>query len=81
MRVSLDEFMAFQPNPVPAPDAQEIAHRRCESGMTAFQAGRMVYLKPGRWEQFESGGKRIPIATWELWLWKAGVLRYKPKPE
>lgn len=55
------------------PTPAEVKKARSKAGLTQEQAAGVVYLGSGvRWSDYETGRSSVPLATWELFLLKAG---------
>lgn len=57
------------------PTFKEIKRLRIKHGLTQEQAAGMVYTTLRAWEYYESNGRRMPKAKWELFINKCNVLK------
>lgn len=55
----------------PTPD--QIRAVRLALGLTQAEAAHWVHVTARAWQWWESGERRMPVATWELCLVKAGL--------
>lgn len=56
-------------NPAPA----EVRGARESAGLTQTAAAALIYCSLRGWQEWESGGRRMHPAMWELFRLKAGV--------
>lgn len=54
----------------PSPDQVRTARGK----LTQAQAAALVYVDPRTWRKWEGGERKMPAATWELFLIKTGKL-------
>jgi alkylhydroperoxidase family enzyme len=55
------------------PTGAEVAKARKKAGLTQAQAAELVYLGDAvRWSNYEREVNGMPLATWELFLFKTG---------
>lgn len=51
---------------------QEIKKARLDAGLTQMQAAELVAKQLRTWQRYEAGGRKIDVATWELFKLKTG---------
>lgn len=52
------------------PSPEEI--RAARGTRTQVQAGRLVHAEERKWQRWEAGDSKMPLAAWELLLLKTG---------
>lgn len=58
-----------------SPSPAEVRAVRMENHLTQVAAAAMVHVTPNAWEKWEQGARRMPPATWELFLLKLKKLK------
>lgn len=53
-----------------SPSPSEVKQFRMDVGITQTQAAALIYKKCRTWQQYESGGRKMDLAFWELFLIK-----------
>ena len=51
------------------------AIREARGTRTQVQAGKLVHAEERKWQRWESGDSKMPLAAWELLLLKTGKMR------
>ena len=65
--------MPKTPPPIKQPTTKHVRKAREAAGLTQAQAAEVVYLAHSiRWSEYERGVHAMPLATWELFLFKTG---------
>ena len=54
------------------PTTQEIAAARATAGQTTTEAAAEVHAAARTWQQWEAGDRKMPRASWELYLLHTG---------
>lgn len=60
-----------EPIPLPSPEHIRLAREFVRQSMT--EASQRVHRSPQVWSKWERGIHRMPLAEWELYLWKVGL--------
>lgn len=55
-----------------SPTTQEIATARATAGHTTAEAAAEVHAAARTWQQWEAGDRKMPRASWELYLLHTG---------
>jgi DNA-binding XRE family transcriptional regulator len=55
-----------------------IGRTRSHLGQTQREAGLVVSVSERAWQDWERGVAEMPVAAWELYLMRAGVLTVNP---
>lgn len=62
-----------KPRPLPEPTPERILRARKKAEMSQSEAAALVHLGHlKRWSEYERGVNGMPLATWELFLYKTG---------
>lgn len=59
------------------PSAEEVAAARLRAGLTQSAAADLARCSRRAWVYFETGGREIDLARWELFLAKIGERKIK----
>jgi len=55
------------------PDPETIKAIRDKLGFTQAECAEFCHITLRGWQHWESGARRMPVSTWELFLIKAGL--------
>lgn len=58
---------------LPPPSPQKIRTLRASLGLTQREAAESVHVTLRAWQLWEAGQRKMPSATWELCVIKAGL--------
>lgn len=58
---------------LPSPSPQKIRTLRATLGLTQQEAADSVHVTLRAWQLWEAGQRKMPAATWELCVIKAGI--------
>ena len=63
-----------------SPTPEQIKNARLLCGLTQTQAAQMIHVDMTTWQRYEYGNRKIPPASWELFLIKTGQIALQIQP-